>query len=137
MYVHVFEFWLRLWGLIETAALLKFLFVAGDASRRLHSGPPSHMVATSNHQSQHGHGNPSRFPDFLDTLPASNVDFASGNTPVPQNVGQTGPNSGAGTTLDSSELVPTLQDTLAPDFDVESMLNHVKTENTDNSMIWL
>ena len=50
---------------------------------RLHGNQASHMVATSNHQPQQLHGNTSRFPDFLDTLPASNVDFAAGSNPVP------------------------------------------------------
>ena len=110
----------------------------GDVNRRLHGNQASHMVATSNHQPQQLHGNTSRFPDFLDTLPASNVDFAAGSNPVPHSVGQGVPNTGTGSALDGGELVPTLQDSLPQDFDVESMLNHhVKTETNDNGMIWL
>uniref|UniRef100_F6WJM1 WW domain-containing protein n=1 Tax=Ciona intestinalis TaxID=7719 RepID=F6WJM1_CIOIN len=82
---------------------------------------------------QHTHTNNQRFPDFLDTLPASSVDFTS--SPVPTSGGQRVCTTSA--SLDGSELVPSLQDSLPQDFDVESMLNHVKTENMDNGMIWL
>uniref|UniRef100_H2Z0P6 WW domain-containing protein n=1 Tax=Ciona savignyi TaxID=51511 RepID=H2Z0P6_CIOSA len=86
-------------------------------------------TGTTQPQSTH-HAANQRFPDFLDTLPASSVDF--NGSPVPTSGGQR-----AGGNMDGSELVPSLQDTLPQDFDVESMLNHVKTENIDNSMIWL
>nr|XP_009859006.1 transcriptional coactivator YAP1 isoform X1 [Ciona intestinalis] len=98
----------------------------GDVSRRVHGNP---QPATQ----QHTHTNNQRFPDFLDTLPASSVDFTS--SPVPTSGGQRVCTTSA--SLDGSELVPSLQDSLPQDFDVESMLNHVKTENMDNGMIWL
>ena len=108
---------------------LKQFLVPGDGARRLH-GQSGHIVATSNHQPQHGnHGNASRFPDFLDTLPASSVDFSTGNNPVAQqqSIAQACPNSGAPPSLDSNDL----------DFDVESVLNNVKTESVDSPMVWI
>uniref|UniRef100_H2Z0P2 WW domain-containing protein n=1 Tax=Ciona savignyi TaxID=51511 RepID=H2Z0P2_CIOSA len=100
----------------------------GDGNRRVH-GSQQHIGSSTQPQSTH-HAANQRFPDFLDTLPASSVDF--NGSPVPTSGGQR-----AGGNMDGSELVPSLQDTLPQDFDVESMLNHVKTENIDNSMIWL
>lgn len=67
------------------------------------------------------------FPDFLDSLPASSVDFSNDGNHQQSNA------------LDGDELVPSISDTLSPDFinDVESMLNPVvKSENMD-SMTWL
>lgn len=69
----------------------------------------------------------SHFPDFLDTLPASSVDFSNDGGNQQSNA------------LDGEELVPSISETLSPDFinDVESMLNPVvKSENMDN-MTWL
>lgn len=67
------------------------------------------------------------FPDFLDSLPASSVDFgADGGNP------QTN-------ALDEEELMPSISEALSPDYinDVESMLNPVvKSENMD-SMTWI
>lgn len=107
------------------------------------------MVPTSNHQQppqahqQHNQmtSNNQRFPDFLDSLPSSNVDF-SGNSQgssvgnpamAPSCVAP----SNAQPPLDGSDLVPSLPETLSQEFDVESMLNHVKTENMESGMIWL
>lgn len=73
---------------------------------------------------------PSHFPDFLDSLPASSVDF-NGAGDIVANQG--------GNSLDGEDLVQSIGDTLTPDFinDVESMLNPVvKSENMDN-MTWL
>lgn len=52
-------------------------------------------------------------------------------------MGPAGLNSVAPPALDSSELVPSLHDTLTQDFDVESVLNNVKTESVDSPMVWI
>lgn len=74
--------------------------------------------------SQHPQGH---FPDFLDTLPASSVDFG-GDGGNPQT-----------NALDEEELMPSIRETLSPDYinEVESMLNPVvKSENMDG-MTWI
>ncbi|CAK8671721.1 transcriptional coactivator YAP1-like isoform X2 [Clavelina lepadiformis] len=114
----------------------------GDVNRRVHAGQQQQHMMTSSNQPQPQHPHPPhltpdpRYPDFLDTLPASNVDFGGSGNHGSQNMVQACPNSTAAA-LDGNDLVPSLQDTLSSDFDVESMLNHVKTENVDNGMIWL
>nr|XP_039270822.1 transcriptional coactivator YAP1-like [Styela clava] len=86
-------------------------------------GRQQHVQRGNAHQQQQAQ----HFPDFLDSLPASSVDFSNeGNHPQSN-------------ALDSDELVPSISETLSPDFihDVESMLNPVvKSENMD-SMTWL
>ena len=74
-----------------------------------------------------------RFPDFLDTLPASNVDFGSNNNGSQQQQQSTG-----GTAIET-DLVPSLPDSLGQEFDVDTMLSHVnvKSESMENGMIWL
>ena len=133
-------------ALVQTnTAVISFVNTsfAGDVARRIHNSQQvPKMVSGAGQPVHQAHGQQlpgnQRFPDFLDTLPSSNVDFAGGAQPG-SNPGMVSssscPHSAA--SLDGSDLVPSLQDTLSQDFDVESMLNHVKTETMDNGMIWL
>nr|CAB3267816.1 yorkie homolog [Phallusia mammillata] len=125
----------------------------GDIARRIHNPqiPAPTMVPTSNHQQpqqqpthqQHNQmtNNNQRFPDFLDTLPSSNVDFSA--NPQTSAVGNPslappcGNSNNPAAPLDGSDLVPSIPEAMSQDFDVESMLNHVKPEPIESGMIWL
>jgi len=106
-----------------------------NSSRIQVANPNATLSAAQQQQQPNQQQQQQRFPDFLDSLPASSVDFnAAGNSGQQAQQG-----AGASNTIDA-DLVPSLPDALGQDFDVDTMLSHVnvKSENmVDNGMIWL
>ena len=104
-------------------------------SSRIQVTNPNATLSAAQQQQQPNQQQQQRFPDFLDSLPASSVDFnAAGNSGQQSQQG-----AGTSNAIDA-DLVPSLPDALGQDFDVDTMLSHVnvKSENmVDNGMIWL